>query len=207
MSDIQLIINYPNGKTGSSQITWQSRSIGFQNVNNNEFDNNILLFPPRYDFSYPKKVLKVSEPQVHGHFRTLSANQITGRGSSPDNGKLKTSDSDMDSDARVLRTLPRTMMLSQTFRLRVWLEFVLISLQNGDRRSDDLLVYDRSYRQECPLNVGSRHKGPFYSVYEFKLSVVFLSTRQHRVILENLVDPIWIMDWYLVIIKIKMTIL
>ena len=164
MSDIQLIINYPNGKTGSSQITWQSRSIGFQNVNNNEFDNNILLFPLRCDFSYPKKVLKVSEPQVHGHFRTLSANQITGRGSGPDNGKLKTSESDMDSDARVLGTLPCTMMLSQTFRLRVWLELVLISLQDGDRLSDDLLVYDRSYRQECPLNVGSRHKGPFYSV-------------------------------------------
>ena len=70
----------------------------------------------------------------------------------------------MDSDARVLRTLSRTMMLSQTFRIRVRLELVSISLQNGDRRSDDLLVDDRSYRQECPLNVGSRHWGPFYSV-------------------------------------------
>ena len=61
----------------------------------------------------------------------------------------------MDSDARVLRTLSRTMMLSQTFRIRVRLELVSISLQNGDRRSDDLLVYDRSFRQECPLNVGT----------------------------------------------------
>ena len=56
MSDIQLIINIPNGKTGSIWVTWQFRSIGFLNV---KFDYNILLLPSRCDFSYPKKVFKL----------------------------------------------------------------------------------------------------------------------------------------------------